>query len=380
MPDKTDDQTPHAAYAPSSLGHMEKCPGFRNRKGNKTEASERGDRVHAALEKDNPDLLPEAERPVAQMCKDVIDEAIASRLPQRPDKDIRERKGTVGMDFGGEISTFGTPDRLLIYGDYGLLYDYKSGYREVTDAETNAQVWSYVIGILQKHPYLGALEAHILIPNRDEILSHVFTQGDLPRMKLRLNTIIRRAMEIDWSDWRKVDETKLSPGPELCEYCEFQTICPALARKHLHIASQIGDGLPIPKSLNVDKRRPGDIAKIMRLVPLLEDWAKRQRAEALRLNLEENVDIPGFKRMTRKTDRTVTSVPGAWEAVKGTINWQEFLSICSSVSVPQLENVFKAKAVHGQKAKSGRDLECKLRDAGVWVEQGEIFYLKEQKK
>lgn len=369
----------HATYPPSSLGSLERCPGFKNRSGDKTPSSLKGDRIHAALEKDTTESLDQDERAIAQMCKDYIDGVIAEHRPALPDKDIRERKGKIVMDLGAGIKDFGTPDRLLIYGDFGEMFDYKSGYREVPDPEQNAQAWAYVLGALQKYPQLSAIKFTILVPNRDDVLFHEFTRADVPRMKLRLNTIIRRAMEIDWSHIEDFVE-RLNPGPELCEYCEHQTTCPALAAKHLSVAAVVGEGLPVPKSLIVSKKRLDDIPKILRLAPLLEAWAKEARAEALRLNLQEGVDIPGFKRQNRKTDRAVSSVPGAWEAVKEKINLKQFLAACATVSLPKLEEFFKAVAPKGQKSKADRDLECKLRDAGVWIEQGEIYYLKERKK
>src|SRR5258708_40041624 len=112
----------HAQFAPSALESMEACPGFRNRK-NKTEASLRGDRVHAALQKDTLGELVNEERAIAQMCKDYIDAAMLER-GRRPQYEYREL--TVDIDLGAGITTFGTFDRLLIYDNEGDVYDYKS--------------------------------------------------------------------------------------------------------------------------------------------------------------------------------------------------------------------------------------------------------------
>jgi uncharacterized protein DUF2800 len=374
----------HAEFPPSSLGNMERCPGFRNSKNSsQSEAAERGTRIHKALETDTIQTLPtKHEIGVAQMCQDYMD-AIIQEHGVPFDQDIRERAGKMVMDLGGnDIKTFGTPDRILIYGVNAEMFDYKSGYLAVKDVEENAQAWAYVIGAFQKFPFLKTIRFHILIPNRDEIFHHTFTPDDLPSMKLRLNTIIRCAMEIDWSDATKVlqQQDKLKPDSELCEYCEFQTECPALAAKHLKAAKKLGTGLPIPDSLQVSKDRPQDIAHILRLCPLLEAWAKAQRKKALDLSLKDGVDIPGFVRLTRKTDRAVKSVTGAWEAVKDKVSLLEFLSVCGSISIPELENFFKKKAAPRQKGKAIRDMETRLRHAGVWADQGEIFYLKEQKQ
>jgi hypothetical protein len=353
---------------------MEACPGFRNRN-TKSEASLRGDRVHEALQKDKISELAEDERPIAQMCKDYIDAVITDK--GLPDYDHREL--TVTIDLGAEIKTFGTFDRLLTYETQGCLFDYKSGYRAISDAENNPQAWSYVIGTFQRFAHLDDIEFTFLCPIRDEVFTHSFTRGDLPSMILRLNTIVQRAKEIDWSKPDEVPAERLNPQPCLCEYCRFQTVCPALTRKMLIGAKRLGPGLPLPESMVINKDRPQDIANILRLAPIFEKWAEESRAEARRLVLEEGIEIPGFRKQVRKTDRAVSSVLGAWEAVQDAVELKTFLSICSSVSIPELEKLFKEKAKQGSKAKAARDMEIRLRKAGVWQTQGEITYLKEQK-
>lgn len=370
----------HAEYPPSSLSNFEKCPGYRNKPNNASYiggAAEKGTRIHKALEKDDITTLPEEERGLAQIFKDYIDAEILEQ-GKGPDYDYREIK--MKMDLGGGIETFGTADRLLIYGKRGKLYDFKTGYREVADAETNAQAWAYVIGAFQKFPLLDEIDFTFLVPNRDEVLFHTFTRAALPEMRLRLNTIIRRAMAIDWSLPASVELSKLNPQPELCEYCQFQAVCPALARKALNVGAKLAPSLPVPASVLVDAKHPEDIPLLLRLAPLLENWASEVRKAALRLNLEDGVDIPGYTRIERSTPRAVTSVLGAWEAVKDKISLEDFLSVCGDVSVPSLEDFFADKAKRRQKGAARQELENRLRTADVLREEGTIYYLREKKK
>jgi Protein of unknown function (DUF2800) len=296
-------------------------------------------------------------------------------LPTLPKVDRREVRLT--MDLGGGLKTFGTCDRLLIYPPRGSMYDYKTGFREVADAETNAQAWCYVLGAFQKYPELEEIDFTFLIPNRDEVLFHTFRRSDLPDLRLRLNTIIRRAMAIDWS--KPVDTTLLSPQPSLCEYCQNQAICPALAEKALKVSAALSPGLPVPKSVFIDPKRPEDIPHLLRLAPLLEEWAKGVRKEALRLNLEEGLEVPGFRRIERSTPRGVTSVKRTYEAVKDKIPLDDFLLACASISVVDLEDYFAGLVKRGGKGKARQELENRLRAADVWKDEGKIYYLKEQK-
>lgn len=367
----------HAEYNPSSLGMFEKCPGYRNREGT-TDQADKGTRIHTALEKNTIGDLPEDERPLAKQCQDFIDGIIADRLPALPDFDYREIK--LAMDLEGGISTFGTCDRLISYGSFAYMIDYKSGYRFITDASQNAQAFAYVIGAFQRFRHLEEIEFYFLIPNRDQISFHRFKRSDLPEMKLRLNTIIRRAMVADY-----VSGKNFNPQPELCEYCAMQAICPKIAEKSLLVAARLADGLELPVSNIVDKARPDDIPKLLRLAPLVEAWAAGVREAALKLNLEDGLEIPGFKRQERKIPRSLNSVWGAWKAIKDktTISLEDFLSACSKVSIPKLETLAQdavTSTKRGAKKEARMSLENTLRHAQLMNEGGVIYYLREDKK
>lgn len=365
------EQEAHAKFSPSSLGMFERCPGFINRK-EETEASLRGTRIHVALQKNAIGELVEAERPTAQACQDFIDSIVADHLPALPDKDYRELRVTIRLHAG--ITTFGTADRLMIYGTHGEMLDYKSGYREIKEAKENAQAFSYVIGAFQKFPILQTITFYFLVPNRDEILYHTFKREDMPNMELRLNTIIRRAME--------AGPDQYNPGPELCSYCARQSVCPALAAKHLVILNKLGSGLPVPLNILVDKARPDDIPHLLRLAPLIETWASGVRSEALRLTLEDGISIPGFTRFEKSTPRAITSVLGAWKTLKEVCpeaTLDEFLRACGKVSAPELDELVSGKAIKGKKATAVKDLTSALRHKDLIKEQSKIFYLREAK-
>lgn len=380
IPTTPEPEPEHATWAPSSLGNYEKCPGFRNRKVVESEdgSAARGTRIHKALEKDDPDLLKdETEKHLAQVCKDFIDSQIAERgIPKRDFREIR-----LAINLGGGLTTFGTADRLLVYGTHGIMYDYKSGYRHVADAEINPQGWAYTIGAFQRPALnLETLDLYFLIPNRDEISHASFKRSDVPNMQLRLNTIIRKAMAADPSQY--------NPQPELCEYCSRQATCPALAAKALQLAPKLLPGLPVPPIALVSKDRPQDIPYLLRLAPLMESWAEGVRAAALKLNLQEGLEIPGYTRIERSTPRSVSSVLGAWKVLKEKgkilkdkeIALEEFLAACSKVSVPQLEDYVASLAPRFEKGKARQALNLALRGADLLREEGTIYYLKERKK
>lgn len=359
----------HAQFSPSSLSMFEKCPGWRNRD-EETEQSKKGTRIHKALEQNAIDDLVEDERPIARRCQDFIDELIMDHMPTLPDKDYREIRLNIRLHAG--IDSFGTCDRLLIYGSYGHMIDFKTGFREITDAQQNAQAFAYVIGAFQTFPQLEKIEFTFLIPSRDQISYHEFSRSDVPEMILRLNTIIRRAQADDPDTY--------NPQPELCEYCSRQATCPKLTAKALPILTKLTEGLPVPSEILVDSARPDDIPKLLRLAPLMEAWAQGVRAAALKASLEDGVDIVGFKRFEKSTPRSITSVMGAWDVAKAKgVTFEEFLGACGKVSAPDLDDLVASKAGKGKKGAAIKELANELKHRDLIREQGKVFYLRESK-
>lgn len=373
------DTEQHARYNPSSLGMWERCAGYESRQGTNARA-EAGTRIHKALEKDTIEKLPEAERAVAATCRDYIDGLIQEKLPALPDFDYREIRLTI--DLGDDIKTFGTCDRLIVYGNHGEMLDYKSGYRFVADAETNAQGWAYVIGAFQRLKQLETITFTFLIPNRDEVSTHTFHRSDLPEMALRLNTIIRRAMEVSekLAAGFPDAETLLNPQPELCQYCARQAHCPALAAKALKIAQTLGKGLPVPENLVVSKDRPEDVPHLLRLAPIMEEWAKQVKEDALKVNLEEGIEFKGFVRQERSTPRKITSAIGAWDVVKEKgVGIEDFLLACGKVSITELEDAVAQAAPFKMKGKARAALTKELRANDLLKDEGKYWYLREDK-
>ncbi len=364
----------HAQFSPSALASLERCPGWRST-GGTNPAAERGTMIHAALEKDTLHTLEDEDRNQAMLCRDFIDGYLADRLPAQPETDLREVRLT--MQLGNGRESFGTCDRLIIFGQEAALFDFKMGRLSVDDAETNPQGEAYATGVLQQYPQVENVTVHFLQPARDWVSFHTFTRADLPRMILRHSTIIARA--------EANNPAQYAPAPSLCEWCAQQATCPALASKALLLSTKFASGLPLPENPVVSTERPEDIPHLLRLAPLMEAWARGVRAAALQASLEDGLEIDGFRRYERSTGRAVNSVIGAYEAVKDVLSLDEFLTACGTVSVPDLEEVFAERARQDATKKRGKvgaarqDLENRLRDADVLKEPGTIFFLREKK-
>jgi hypothetical protein len=359
----------HAEHSPSALKMFEICPCYAKREGTNPIA-ERGTAIHQALESgDLTQLKDDESQAIAQKCWDYAQLLIGS-IGQYESHD-EER---LEIDLGDGVTTFGTADvlRHVPSAKYALMIDYKTGYGAVEDAEINSQAWAYVIGAFQKFPEVENIDFYFLIPNRDEVSYSRFSRARLPEMQLRLQTVIRRAKE------QKI----FNPQPGVCDYCGRQGSCKALAEKALLIANRYTEGFKLPKNTaNLDDiDDPTTLALLLKLAPIMESWAEGVKKYALDKALNEGWELPGYRLTERKTPRAITSALLAYEAVKDTVQLNDFLAACSKVSVPDLEKNFAESLPRGKKAQGKQELVDRLTDAGCLKQDGSVHVLKQEKQ
>jgi hypothetical protein len=358
----------HAEHSPSSLKMFEICPGYKP-SGGTNWAADRGTRIHEALEaEDISRLVDPDEQAIAQKCYDYVQSLIESKGGRvlETHKEIR-----VDIDLGGGEATFGTCDLGLMFSETEMvLLDYKTGYGAVEDAEINTQAWAYSIGAFQRFNKIEKIDFYFLMPVRDEVSYATFTRSQLPEMKLRLQTIIKRAK----------DGKIFNPQPGVCDYCGNQASCPALAKKALLIAIKYPEtGFPIPQDITGAEASAEDLAALLKLAPIMESWAEGIKKLALSKALEEGWELPGYRLQERKTPRSITSALQAYEAVKDTVSINDFLAACTKVSVPDLEDYFAESVPRGKKGQAKQQLVDRLTDAGCLKQEGTIHVLKAEK-
>ena len=345
----------HARYSPSSLTYREICPGWENDNDpNKdTTAADEGTRCHEAMEKESTVGLTEEQTLLVEMCLGYIYD-----LKTKSTQVLKERRLKI-------LDQFGTADWILLHGNKADLVDTKFGRRSVPDAEVNAQLQAYALGVWDKWEAVDELTVHILLPRRDEVSVHTFSRAkDYANIKLRISTIIARAKE--------ALPEYFNPTPSGCQYCGKKGKCAALAGVALKKAKEA----TLDKEEVLDVSKPEQISEFLKIAPILEEWIKKVREEALRVHLYEGVDIPGFRCVDRSTPRTITSPMGAWSVLQDKMTMDDFMASVSRISITELEKNFAANAGKGQKGKSKQQLENLLRDAGVLKEESTIKYLK----
>lgn len=354
----------HAEHGPSALKNYEACPSFKSRRGTNPIA-EAGTRIHAAIEKRDATLLPdEVERSLAEWCLAFLAE---NRAKKAASTKLVGSHQEVRLEMRvGDFHTFGTSDLFDLYEDgSGALYDWKTGYGAVEDAEVNIQVQAYAYGIFDRFPDLQQLECYLVLPRRGEITHARYNREDMDHIRLRIGTVIARAKESAGKIF--------NPTEGVCDYCSNQGSCQALADKALRIGKKAGFEVPENISLN---GAPADRGKLLKLANLLSNWCDETKKEMLRQALEDGAEIPGYKLDQRRTPRSVDNPLLGYDAVKEVVSVEEFLLSCTRVSVPTLEKFVAERAPKGKKAEAKQHLEDLLRGSGALRDEGVIHLLK----
>lgn len=355
----------HAKHGPSSLRSKEICPGYQSRQSTNPMA-ELGTRVHAALETDDFSNLPNSfEVMLAERCVEARAN-VMNFFNFYPKETFREIRLDIDLEDG--CHTFGTADEAMVSGDTILAVDWKIGRGAIDDASVNAQAQAYTLGLFQKFPDVETVHFTFIIPQRDEITYATFTRADIPRITLRLSTIIRRAEHVHalWDSGQQVPPELLNPQTSICCYCANQHRCAALAKHALNLAGKYDTDIEIPDIVHGSEiDDPETIAKLLPLVPIFEDWAAGIRKRSRDMVLVDGVEIPGFAMKERAGSKTITSARAAWEILKDSMSVDEYLDLMSDVPFNSLADVIYNRAPKGKKSAAKNDFEDRLRDAGA---------------
>ena len=348
----------HHKYSPSSLELYEACPCYKpDDSPRDTTAADEGTLMHLAAETDDVSIL-ETEEQVEQVERVL---SFKRELIAKYDTPIvlNEERVTV------EGLTRGTVDLTVISGDEADLLDYKFGRNPVTEADLNGQVQAYVAGTFEAHPDLQTIHATLILPRQDHVTSATYTRGNLDRIRLRISTIIDRCESED-----KVPH----PTDKGCMYCGNKASCSALH----DYALNVGATLPVPVTFDMEQvTSPEDMAQLLVLGKLLEDWSKQVRGSVTKLAIEDGVEIPGFGIASRSGTYEITEVYNAIEHVleKYPVDLTAITQACK-LSLPKLTDVIAA--IDGRPKKDVREeLVTALDD--YLVQGNTVTYLKKQR-
>lgn len=302
---------------PGSFALEQGCDEFR------TEESilmaESGERVHGYLAGELSACdLHDNELDVATRCRDQ-EKQLLDTCGIGDRKEYRETR--LWLSKGRKKLMSGKPDAVFVAGSLGLVDDYKSGFGDQDDADSNYQIRANIVLAAEKHPEVETWFGAIIQPlTRPEAQAVRYERHDVASAKAELLEMLERI---------KQPGAKLVAGPQ-CRWCPAVLKCPA-AKALLQVF-----GL-------VDANSEGEtLAGYLVLAKAAKPIIKRLEEQAKQL-IKDGPGVPGWQLGKPQTMRIVTDPFAAFKALSDAnlIDRDVFLKDCVTVKIGDLETAVK---------------------------------------
>lgn len=195
------------------------------------------------------------------------------------------------LDFSAYApESFGTADCIILANGCMEVIDFKYGKGVEVSAQENPQMMIYALGAVDEFS-----------------LDYDFTQVCMTIIQPRLGNVSEYLLLVaELLDWGKNTlrpaaeaafngEGEQVPGDH-CRFCPIKPTCAALALK----AVQTWQG-----NADVRQLRPDNIGEVLKLIPMIEQWATAVKDHALALALDGNTP-EGFKLVEGRSMRVIT--------------------------------------------------------------------------
>ena len=365
----------HSSISPSKLKSLEISPAYQSDPDDPEHPiTAEGTLCHEALDSgDDSRLETDEQRDWVRMCR----EYTAEVLPGAGVVVLREVKLDV-LDgiwgYADQIKLSGTTKPLgggtVKVTMKAALIDYKFGWNPQEDTETNPAAQAYVFGMFNEYPGVDEISVHYLYPRIEQVSAAKYTRADIPRIETRIRLIVEKARDAKPETCRW--------APETCRFCRHRFDCPTLRKAVLPVAQRYAEThdtvLPDFADLATEAD-PQKFAKLLDLAPVLEAVADSIKRNAVRLRVEDGVEIPGWDSRTRAGRKVVLNTPLAIaELGKLGVPQEAALRACD-VKVSELEKVLGEYAPARGKAKFVNKALDILRDAGLLEMRPESTYM-----
>lgn len=377
----------HHPDSPSSLQSSEACPLFENEQRD-SPAAAKGILQHKAAETNDLSILggDEAMEQAVQKCLDysmrVVEYFVQHKARPTIDREVKLSVGDErvmakdGTEYMGVTSGF--PDEVIcsLTLREAHILDWKFGAVPVTPTADNLQGFSYTLGVFQLYPRIDTVTVHFFHPyqgwddeQQERMYIHTFTRADIPRMELRIRTVIAR---------KHSKSAVATPRVDLCIWCAKKGTCTALQNTIIKVADKHPELIAPDVVDPLHPMIPEQAAKLYKFAGQVEGWAKDSRARLTQKFLDGEIEIPGFK-LVRRQERSVQSVEALIDgAVKNGILPSEITPLMS-IPLTKLEELVKAKAEKGKGAQAVRKLASDWEESGATAPGGISHFLKEIK-
>ena len=350
----------HAKFSPSSLKYVAACSGYNGRSGT-SPAAEKGTRIHEALEIRDPSALHNEEEVdiYEQIIRDE-DEFLKNIIGDGERDEYNEVQVDVELD---GTSTWGTCDRLTIYGDKAVMGDYKSGVSVIDPPEKNWQAKAYALGAFQKFPKVNLITFVFYIPVRDEVLHGEFKREDIPNLIKDLSYVIKSG-ELIRTQWDTGTPAldKLSPNIN-CRFCAYEDRCPALGAIALEVANRVAENT-LPSTDISDPDDPETLEQLYAISKIVSNWATRIKAKAISM-AKEGTEFPSLRLRSMGASRKCNNNQKLLEITEFFDMPQEEIVKLANFPLKKIAEAVGRSAPEGEKSQVAREFMDAVEEANI---------------
>lgn len=362
----------HAEFGPSSLKYVSACAGYHGKDGSSA-ASDKGTRIHEALEVRDPSALwDEDELNIYNAIiadEEEILTGVFSDLPVKTQREIR-----LILELDAKTPTFGTCDLLVHSPDgIGVMIDYKTGISKIDPPRSNWQAKAYALAAFQMFQHIHTIKFAFIVPLNGGIISGTFERSEMPELRKEISGVIQKAEVVrpKW-DTSSIDIDDVTPTVN-CRFCRHEDRCPALGAVCITIAKKIRpDLLPTGPISPSEVDDPAILERLFVVAKIVENWAKSIKHKATGLAVE-GFDFEDHKlRSMGCLKKTVEKNYLAQLAIKYGLTMVDIIE-ASDLTLNQVSTVLHEKSPKGKKSFIVDSFEKEAIDLGI-VEVGPTRY------
>lgn len=377
----------HHPWSPSSLQCREGCAKFTQREGPVHEMALVGTRQHNAVDQelDDPKLADYRIAAVAdciRFCEERAEHYPGGTILKEVYLPIDDRwvpNRDCSEWFRG--TTAGYLDWSIISADQkkAEIIDWKFGNNAVEEASNNLQAFGYVLGLFRQFPSLEWVKVSFVMPHIDLISTHTFTRNDFETMRLRVCTVVDRAIE---AAQRPEDFSLATPNSSSCLFCGLVGKCPKVAEIALKLGKKYRP-LEIPQQVNPSLvSDPSDVSLGIQLAAVVAVWAEAFRRQATAKAVEDLDFVPEGYTLVESQKRIVKQARQLGEIAKTFLppEQHKFVDDLYDVPIGKLEELISTFAPRGHKESTVEEFGQVSLDKGA-LELGTPFqFLRQSRK
>jgi len=316
--------------SPSKFQAWATCPCFEYIDSGET--ANEGTLIHKAMETDDLSCLENEEQVELVKVMQAYRDSVRLTLDQQGAGPVNEVRELPVSLFDG---IKGTLDNVMWNNTTVVVMDWKSGRLGLpAKAADSLQLKGYGLGCLRDPRFSGhkRIQLHFVAPrtNESEMAEFEVTSTLADSWENELRRIL--------ADVEDPFKQPRADDADLCRMCRHAHRCPKVTKALTPVVMETSSVARFDMLAPVAQLSPEEIGKFKVVKDLVEEWFK-QRSDAINERVfQENIEIPGFKRVSRGGSLKVEDVLAAVAALKPLMSEDDIWS-CASLNVTKLRKL-----------------------------------------